>query len=267
MRQSSSPWATAWLDALESYADSGRLQRGRSYAREGRVRRVKIQPGRILADVAGGRSSKYQVFIEAPTVLDDPLVRILLSVVNNDITMGAALKHFPALLPPMDAIDVLCTCPDWGYLCKHAVAVWETVGLRIAESPRVLLTFRGIGVDEGKATVTGTEIQSSAAPAAQAKSPDAPANRPANNPLRVIGSTKRSNAVNAQEFWNGTPDELEATLKADKHRDQAPSWVFIPPVAWPGNHRLPYAEHMAQLYGRMRSEGRKLLDRIEQTKE
>ena len=55
-------WGKAWCDNLERYSDfSIRLPRGRSYLRQGSVIDLKIEPGKVRAQVVG--SQLYQVEI------------------------------------------------------------------------------------------------------------------------------------------------------------------------------------------------------------
>src|SRR3954471_16925234 len=56
-------WSRKFLDALETVADSGRLQRGRSYARAGQVKSLSIKPGIVRAAVQGSRAKPYAVSI------------------------------------------------------------------------------------------------------------------------------------------------------------------------------------------------------------
>jgi hypothetical protein len=57
-------WASKWLAALERLMDSGRLSRGRSYARSGQVLNLDIKPGRVDAKVQGSAPRPYKVQIE-----------------------------------------------------------------------------------------------------------------------------------------------------------------------------------------------------------
>src|SRR4051794_32188430 len=59
----SSWWAQRWRAVLESFGWADRLQRGRSYARFGAVRRVEIVPGEVRAAVRGSRAPPYEARI------------------------------------------------------------------------------------------------------------------------------------------------------------------------------------------------------------
>jgi len=46
-------WGELFIEALESFTDSGRLSRGRSYAKNGKIKQYKINQGKITAKVRG----------------------------------------------------------------------------------------------------------------------------------------------------------------------------------------------------------------------
>ena len=48
-------WGHRWVSALEKLCDSGRLTRGKNYARQGQVLSIDIAAGRVLAKVQGTR--------------------------------------------------------------------------------------------------------------------------------------------------------------------------------------------------------------------
>jgi uncharacterized Zn finger protein len=64
-------WGQHWIDALERVlkGDSGRLARGRTYARAGRAHDFVITRGQVHAKVTGSRAP-YEVSIELPQLTD-----------------------------------------------------------------------------------------------------------------------------------------------------------------------------------------------------
>src|ERR1700691_6701256 len=56
-------WSRRLIDVLESYGMSGRLARGRSYARAGQVLNFKLTQGKVTAQVQGSRARPYDVRI------------------------------------------------------------------------------------------------------------------------------------------------------------------------------------------------------------
>jgi hypothetical protein len=63
-------WAKQWISALENLlgGDAGRLARGRTYARGGRVSRVAVEGSEVTARVTGSRV--YQVTIAVHPLTD-----------------------------------------------------------------------------------------------------------------------------------------------------------------------------------------------------
>ncbi|MGW2855800.1 SWIM zinc finger family protein, partial [Streptomyces sp. NPDC001215] len=85
-------WGQAWVTALEdSTLDSGRLSRGRTYARQGMVGPVTIAPGLIKAAVQGSMPRPYRSAVHLP-VLTDAQWDTLLD------TVAARAGHLAALL-------------------------------------------------------------------------------------------------------------------------------------------------------------------------
>ena len=56
-------WSRRFIEVLESYGMSGRLARGRSYARAGQVLDFELSQGKVTARVQGSRPRPYQVRI------------------------------------------------------------------------------------------------------------------------------------------------------------------------------------------------------------
>src|SRR3954453_337390 len=64
-------WGREWLHALEeSSLDSGRLQRGRTYARGGAVGQVTVPPGSAAAPVQGSRRTPYRSTVQVEQMTD-----------------------------------------------------------------------------------------------------------------------------------------------------------------------------------------------------
>lgn len=95
-------WGQAWVTALEdSTMDSGRLSRGRTYARQGMVGPTTIAPGQVKAAVQGSRPRPYRSTVHLP-VLTDAQWDTLLD------TIAARAGHLAALLDgemPAELVD------------------------------------------------------------------------------------------------------------------------------------------------------------------
>jgi uncharacterized Zn finger protein len=155
-------WGRAWLRSLEeSSLDSGRLSRGRTYARGGAVGQVAIAPGSAAAPVHGSRPTPYRSKVKVEQLTDQQWDRLLDMIAERAANIAALLDgEMPAgladdaaaagvpLLPGPRDLDPACNCPDWGYPCKHAAALCYQVARLLDRDPFVLLLLRGRGEQE-----------------------------------------------------------------------------------------------------------------------
>src|SRR5579872_4205302 len=56
-------WSKRWINVLESFNMGSRLSRGRSYARQGQVLSIDVEPGIVKAKVQGSMPKPYNVKI------------------------------------------------------------------------------------------------------------------------------------------------------------------------------------------------------------
>jgi uncharacterized Zn finger protein len=150
-------WATRWIEAMERLVDSGRLSRGRSYARKGQVLSIEEIKGGVQARVQGSRRSPYKVTIQV-TPLNDTQWEKVIDVLADQALFTAQLlagempdeieQAFQAAgtsLFPNRRGDLVteCSCPDWSNPCKHIAATHYILGERFDEEPFLLFRLRG----------------------------------------------------------------------------------------------------------------------------
>jgi uncharacterized Zn finger protein len=150
-------WANRWIAALTSLMDSGRLSRGRSYARRGQVIEIDLQPSRVTALVQGSRPKPYKINIRLQPLTDvqwntvlDALAeqaifaaQLLAGEMPADIEQVFAKVKVPLFPSSRGDLRTECTCPDWANPCKHVAAVYYLLGERFDEDPFLLLELRG----------------------------------------------------------------------------------------------------------------------------
>lgn len=150
-------WAKQWISALENLlgGDAGRLARGRTYARGGRVSGVTVDGNKVAACVTGSR--KYQVTITARALSDDAWSAAVTAMASQAsfaaaLLNGAMPQHIDdvfrstgATLFPTTRAELVttCTCPDWGDPCKHVAAVHYVLGDTLDRDPYLLFELRG----------------------------------------------------------------------------------------------------------------------------
>lgn len=139
-------WGRAWLRALEeSSLDSGRLQRGRTYARGGAVGQVTVAPGNAAAPVQGSRRTPYRSTVRVEQLGDRQWDRLLDVIAERAANIAALLDgEMPAgladdaaaagvaLLPGPGDLAPECSCPDWGYPCNRWTVEGRDAQLRLS---------------------------------------------------------------------------------------------------------------------------------------
>ncbi len=149
-------WGKAWCDNLESYHDfENRLQRGRTYVRNGSVIDLQITPLKVRAMVSG--SSIYQISVGIAAVPKaqwqaickdcsggiDSLVELLQGRFNKGV-MERLCRQDKGLFPRSCEINFSCSCPDYASMCKHVAAVLYGIGSRLDEKPELLFHLRAV---------------------------------------------------------------------------------------------------------------------------
>jgi uncharacterized Zn finger protein len=150
-------WADKWIAALTRLMDSGRLSRGRSYARRGQVLEIDVQPGHIAARVQGSRRTPYRVTIELSPLSDRQWDKVFdalseqaifaAQLINGempqdieDVFDAAGVPLFP---DSRGDLQTDCSCPDWANPCKHIAAVYYLLGEQFDSDPFLLFELRG----------------------------------------------------------------------------------------------------------------------------
>lgn len=157
-------WGKAWCDNLEAYSDfANRLPRGRSYVRNGSVVDLKIEPGKVVAQVMGTSLYRIEITIApVPAVqwsrlVDEctgsiaSLVELLQGRLSKPV-MERICAPGTGLFPAPKEIRLGCSCPDWASMCKHVAAALYGVGARLDEKPELLFVLRQVDAGDLLAT-------------------------------------------------------------------------------------------------------------------
>jgi len=201
-------WSRRFIDVLESLGMSGRLARGRAYARAGQVIGFELATGYVTAQVEGSRPKPYRVRIQVlpltarqwqraeAALAAQALFRAKLLAGEmpheiEDVFADCGTPLFPRSAADM---EMSCSCPDWGVPCKHLAAVCYVLAEAFDEDPFGMLAWRGRGREELLAALR------------KAGAPEPAAPRP------VIEVTDRPLADCLDDFW--TPGLSQARLRA-----------------------------------------------------
>ncbi|MTV50517.1 hypothetical protein GJ688_16350 [Heliobacillus mobilis] len=150
-------WTRQWIQSLERLMDSGRLSRGRTYARKGQVLSIDIDNGTIHAKVQGSRTTPYKVRIQMRAftatewkqtvqILSEKVVyaaKLLSGQMPADIDQVFQEKKLSLFPYRTDDLKTDCSCPDWANPCKHVAAVYYLLGEELDRDPFLLFRLRG----------------------------------------------------------------------------------------------------------------------------
>ena len=155
-------WAQRWIVALEELVDTGRLTRGRTYARKGQVLSIEETKDGIAARVQGSMRTPYKISIKINHLTDaewdkvfDALseqalftAELLAGEMPQDIEQ--AFKRAKVGLFPSNRRDLEtdCSCPDYSNPCKHIAATHYILGERFDEDPFLIFRLRGRTQDQ-----------------------------------------------------------------------------------------------------------------------
>lgn len=153
-------WGRSWCDNLESYASmANRLDRGRTYVRNGSVIDLVVERGRVRAQVVG--SEPYRVEIGVKPLAAKAWAAVVERCAGEvgsvvEVLQGRLPTTLLALLadpdsglfPPPDDLDFECSCPDFAKVCKHVAAALYGVGARLDHEPGTFFLLRGVEVTD-----------------------------------------------------------------------------------------------------------------------
>lgn len=270
-------WGQRFIEALEQLVDPGRLSRGRSYARGGKVKSFTIKKGLVTAKVRGSVNPYFGVYKEplyTTTIEFQPISkanwaaaiayvaskaslisRLMLNEIPDTID-DAFAKLDLHLLPERESdFTTTCSCPDWSNPCKHIAGVHYLIAKELDNDPFLLFELRGLSRDDLKA-----ELEKS--PLGQALSAELTAQQSKLEPDATYFTQPTTHAIatpDLKEFWQGSkrlPQTLDpsplATVSAVLIKQQGDY-----PAFWPKDGS--FITVMEELYGRVRNKNSDLL--------
>lgn len=171
-------WGKAWCDNLESYRDyANRLERGRTYVRNGSVVDLQIAAREVTATVSGSELYKVKVSIGEVGKAHwksicadcsggiDSLVELLQGRFSKGV-MERICRQGTGLFPKPSEIRFSCSCPDYASMCKHVAAVLYGVGARLDAKPELLFRLRAVNENDLVANIGAVLPMSKRGPAA-----------------------------------------------------------------------------------------------------
>jgi uncharacterized Zn finger protein len=152
-------WGQRWIESLEKVlaGDSGRLSRGRTYARAGRTHDLVVKGGHVTAKVTGSRDTPYKIAIKLSALSAVAWEKAIAAMAEKAQFSAAllggempkdideAFRTADVSLFPATRADLVtsCSCPDWGDPCKHVAATHYILGEELDRDPFLLFELRG----------------------------------------------------------------------------------------------------------------------------
>ncbi|MBK1646087.1 hypothetical protein CKO25_15815 [Thiocapsa imhoffii] len=160
-------WGEHFLAALASFTDRGRLERGRGYASDHRVRSFKVSPEGVTATIRGQvnpyfgvyQEPRYQTRIQMQPIRANAwdqmiaelgqrasiVAKLLMNEMPDEIDQLFA-RHGLALLPRsrQDFRVTECSCPDDANPCKHIAGLYYRLAAQLDQDPFLLFELRGL---------------------------------------------------------------------------------------------------------------------------
>ena len=163
-------WGVRFIEALERITDTGRLGRGRTYARNGKITKFSLSKGKIKAKVRGSINPYFGVYKEPlydTTVGITPISKTNWAKVIQSISSKASyvskllMNEMPdgiedafsdlslSLLPrTRKDLKTDCSCPDWSNPCKHIAGVYYLAAGEFDRDPFLIFELRGLSREE-----------------------------------------------------------------------------------------------------------------------
>ena len=150
-------WSQRFTAVLEGYGLGPRMERGRRYARSGKVTDLVVKAGRLEARVQGSRATPYRVSVrsEAANKAQWRSLEVLFAtrlgwaaqLLSGELptNLEAAFAEAGVALFPRrwDDLQVRCGCPDDAEPCKHIAAVLYVFAQQLDGDPWLLLAWHG----------------------------------------------------------------------------------------------------------------------------
>jgi uncharacterized Zn finger protein len=271
-------WGQRFITALEKLMDSGRLSRGRSYARNGKVLNFEIKGGLITAQVRGSVNPYFGVYKEPlyVTTIDFKSIspanwsaaiayvaskaslisRLMLNEIPDNIDDAFAKLDLHLLPSRKNDFKTQCSCPDWSNPCKHIAGVYYLLAAQLDQDPFLLFELRGLSRES-------LQKELAKSPLGQALSAELTLETAAPEP-DVSYFTKPTlqqsfTVASLKDFWQGTkrlPQTIEVPMPGSVPAILVKKQGDFPPF-W--DKDSSFVETMEELYGRVKTKNTQLL--------
>lgn len=149
-------WSERWIQTLDSFGWTNRLERRRRYARIGQVIDFKLAKGSVEARVQGSMPKPYTVKISVGEIPESKWTKIFEALASQAAfaakllagempqNMEGVFQSCKApLFPTKSELKTDCSCPDDANPCKHIAAVYYILAEEFDRDPFMIFKLRG----------------------------------------------------------------------------------------------------------------------------
>ncbi|KOP23051.1 hypothetical protein AMR41_28175 [Hapalosiphon sp. MRB220] len=271
-------WGDRFIKALEAFTDDNRLQRGRSYARGGKVKSFEIELNQITAQVRGSinpyfgvyKEPTYNIVIEITPIAKarwneaiqklsakaSIVSRLLLNEVPENIEETFSQIGLHLLPHSSKDFKTKCSCPDYANPCKHIAGVYYLVASQLDTNPFLLFELRGLSKTELQAKLAASVLGKALS---VALSDQEVTIEPCQSFYTKLEKQSISLKPNLWEFWLGSK-RLPSTIEASN--DSVLSAILIKkegdfPAFWQKDNS--FIETMSEFYQRVKTKNQNLI--------
>lgn len=233
-------WGEKFIEALASFIDDRRLQRGKAYSRPSRLSKYNQTSNTVTAKIMGNKNPYFGIYnvpyyktsIEFSN-LEHP-EQFLNSISNTPLVLAKlTARELPStvveILPKTKSdMTTKCSCHDWDNPCKHIAGLYFKIAEEIEHNPLLIFELRGI-TEELLSEKIKKYIQQQKIPQTDKKLP----------------LTKKTTETSPRLFW-GTPQII-------RKKDAQPAMscalikkAGINPPFW--HKKKPFIEVMENIY-------------------
>lgn len=215
-------WGQRFIEALEAFTDSGRLGRGRSYARGNKIENYEISKNTITAHVWGSVNPYFGVYkkplycteIEIKPISaanwSKAIARIsskasfvsklLMNEMPDAIEDAFSELNLHLLPHSRDDFKTSCSCPDYANPCKHIAGVYYLVASQLDNDPFLLFELRGLSRENLQKELAKSALGKILSSALDGD--DIPA-EPAESCYTIPKKVPAAVSASLKEFWMG----------------------------------------------------------------
>jgi uncharacterized Zn finger protein len=271
-------WGQKFISSLESFTDSGRLQRGRAYSGESRILSFEITDGVVTATIRGNVNPYFGVYKEpkykTEIMMTEIEVKDWAKIIQNmsskaSIVARLLLNEVPEniedsfvavgkrLLPySRKDFKTKCSCPDSTNPCKHIAGLCYRLSGELDQNPWLLFELRGLSKEALQAELAKSPLGQALASELSDRSEEI---APATSYFTKPQTTPAQEVPTLKQFWQGQkrlpqaiPFSNPATVSAiviKKQGDNPPFW----------DKSTSFIETMEELYERVKIKNSALL--------